>query len=283
MRFLKNFWIGLKSYAYAVRFLVRHKLYWFLAIPAVFMLLIYRLGASIQSNHVEPVAEDMNALIWYLIYLLIEISVAILLMKFAKYLVVASLSPLLSYLSVRTEKIITGKTYPFSFKQLIHDIRRAIRIVIRNLMWEYFFFLIIFIVSFLGWENPRSAPIFYLTFLIGFFYYGFSFLDYINERRRLDMDQSITFVRDHRGLAISIGAVYSLMILVPVDLGALFDWSGFNEAPWYTLKRFFIHLLLWISASAAPILAIIASTLAMHEIVDLKSNRYAQNVDKLPR
>ena len=42
----------------------------------------------------------------------------------------------------------------------------------------------------------------------------------------MDMDESIIFVRKNRGLAIAIGSVYSVMILVPVDLGAFFDWSN---------------------------------------------------------
>lgn len=243
------------------------------------MLIIYKIGASIKTHYVAPDAENMNEIVWYLLYLMLEISVALLLMKFAKYLVVVMLSPLLSQLSVKTERILTGKTYPFNFQQLMHDIRRAMKIVVRNLMWEYFFFLIILLVSLLGWEDPKSSPVFYLTFLIGFFYYGFAFLDYINERRRLDMDQSITFVRDHRGLAIAIGSIYSLLILVPVDLGALFDWSKFGEDPLNSLGRFTFHFILWVCASAAPILAIVASTIAMDDLVDLKSNQYSQNVD----
>ena len=208
---------------------------------------------------------------------MIEISIAILLMKFAKYLVVVLLSPLLSNLSMKTEKILTGNTYPFNIKQLVSDVKRALRIVIRNIMWEYFFFLIIFIVSYFGWEDPQKSPIFYLTFVIGFFYYGFGFLEYINERRRLHMDESIMFVRKNRGLAIAIGSVYSIMILVPVDLSALFYWSNFYNAPLETIGSFSLHLLLWLCASIAPVLAIIAATLAMNDLVDLSKNEYAEN------
>ena len=174
------------------------------------------------------------------------------------------------------EKILTGNTYPFSFRQLVHDVKRATQIVIRNLMWEYFFFLIILLVSFLGWEDPKSSPIFYLTFVIGFFYYGFAFLDYINERKRLDIDESIIFVRKHRGLAIVIGGVYSLLILVPLNVGALFDFSNFSSEPFNTLGVFFLHLLLWLCASTAPIIAIVAATIAMNDLVDLKSKQYSQ-------
>lgn len=280
MRFLKNLLFGYRAYFKAFRFVIEHKLYWYLIFPAVLMIIIYSIGAEIKQHYVHAEATNMNEIVWYMIYLMIEISVAILLMKFAKYLVVVILSPLISHLSMKTEKILTGNTYPFSFRQLVHDIKRAMRIVVRNLMWEYFFFVIILLVSFLGWEDPKSSPVFYLTFVIGFFYYGFAFLDYINERRRLDIDQSIQFVRQNRGLAISIGSIYSLLILVPVDIGALIDWSGFNENPGEVLGRFFLHLALWISASAAPILAVVASTIAMNDLVDLKSNPFSKKSEE---
>ncbi len=276
MRFLKNLFFGYKSYLKAIKFIVEHKLYWFFFIPAGLMLVIYKIGEMIRNHYTPPAAENMNEIVWYLIYIMIEISIALLLMKFAKYLVVIILSPLLSSLSMKTEKILTGNTYPFDFQQLVHDIKRAMRIVVRNMMWEYLIFVIILIVAYLvGGDDFSHSPIFYLSFLVGCFYYGFGFLDYINERRRLDMDQSITFVRDHRGLTVAIGSVYSLLIFVPVDVGALFDWSNFE------FLRFSKHLLLWLCASAAPILAIVAATIAMDDLVDLKTNVYSQKINNL--
>ena len=99
------------------------------------MLIIYYIGSLIKNSYTYPKAENMNEIVWYLVYLLAEISIAIILMKFAKYLVVIILSPLISHLSMKTEKILTGNTYPFSFRQLVHDVKRATQIVIRNLMW----------------------------------------------------------------------------------------------------------------------------------------------------
>lgn len=279
MQFIRNFFLGIRAYFKAIKFIIEHKFYWYLIAPAILMILIYKVGEMIKDHHFEPLANNMNSIVWNLIYAMIEISIAILLMKFAKYLVVVILSPLISHLSMKTEKILTGNTYPFNFRQLVHDVKRAMRIVVRNLMWEYFFLVIILIVSFLGWENPRSSPVFYLSFVIGFFYYGFAFLDYINERRRLDIDESILFIRTNRGLAIAIGCVYSLLILVPVDISALVDWSTFSEEPGAVIGRFLLHLLLWISASAAPIVAIVASTIAMHDLVDLKTNAHSKKVE----
>lgn len=275
MRFLKNMLFGLKSYWKAIKFMIEYRLYWYLGIPAVLMLFIYWLGAKIQSHKFIPQTETINKIIWYMFYLLIEISIAVLLMKFAKYLVVALLSPLLAKLSEKTENILTGNKYPWNFAQLVSDVKRAMRIIVRNLMWEYFFFLIILIVSFIGWEDPTSSPIFYLTFVIGFYYYGFAFMDYINERRRLSMDQSISFMRENRGLAIAIGGVYSILILVPVDISVLFNFSAFSVDFSAALGNFLLNLFLWVCASAAPILAIIAATIAMDDLVDLATNEHS--------
>lgn len=266
---------GFRSYGKAIKFMIEYRFYWYLGIPAVLMLFIYWIGAKIQSRKFIPQTETMNEVIWYMFYLLIEISIAVLLMKFAKYLVVALLSPLLSSLSAKTENILTGNVYPWNFDQLVNDVKRAMRIIVRNLMWEYFFFLIILIVSFIGWDNPKASPIFYLTFVIGFYYYGFAFLDYINERRRLTMDQSIAFMRENRGLAIVIGGIYSVLILVPIDISVLFNFKAFGVDFWAALGQYSLNLFLWLCASAAPILAIIAATIAMDDLIDLSTNEYS--------
>lgn len=286
MNFLKHLGLGFRSYWDAIRFIIKHKLYWYFPIPAVVMLGIYFVGNEIvtwkstwddQTGCVTCV--NMNATIWFILKLLISITVGLILMKFAKYIVVVLLSPLIAHLSQKVEMIITGNKYPFSLVQTFHDVRRGLRIALRNIMWEYFFFLIILIVTLFGWDNPKSSPIFYLTFAIAFFYYGFSFIDYINERRRLDIDQSIFFVRNHRGLAIAIGAIFSLLILVPVDIGLMFDYSNFSASPWETLAKSGLNISLWILASIAPVLAIVAATLSMHKLVDLSTNEWSVKAD----
>jgi CysZ protein len=271
MRFFKNLLIGLRAYFKAIRFIREHKLYWYILIPAVLMLGIYKIGEHIQQKAVHVEVTNMNEIIWFLIHMMIEISIALLLMNFAKYLVVILLSPLLAHLSEKTERILTGNTYPFNFQQLFHDVRRGIRIAVRNLIWQYFFFLIIFLVSAIGWKEPEKAPVFYLIYAIAFYYYGFSFIDYVNERRKLNMDESIHFVRQNRGLAVAIGMIYSILILMPVDLSVIFSFSSFkNESFLVGIGGFFLHLLLWIFAATAPILAIVSATIAMNDIVDLK-------------
>ena len=272
MRYLRQIGFGLKMYGKAFKFIFDHHLYWYFIIPAFLMLGIYALGAWIQSHRPTYDLDTLNDIVWFSLQLLIEISVALLLMKFAKYLVVVILSPLLSHLSQRCEKILTGKSYPFSLRQLWNDIRRFMRIVVRNLMWEYFFFIIIFIVSSLGWEDPLQSPVFYLTFIIGFYYYGFSFLDYSNERRKLDVDNSIIFIRKNRGLAMTIGAVYSMLILLPVDLSIMFGFTEMERHDLCVLGEFFLQFALWLLAAIAPIWAIVAATISMYELNGIELN-----------
>lgn len=284
MSFLQQIILGLKSYIRALEIIKRYKLYWYLPIPAVLMLIIYYLGSLIsewQSSWDSQLGcldcQTMNDTVWFLLKLLVSITLGLILMKFAKYIVVIVLSPLFSVLSQIVERKLTGNKYPFDLQQTIKDVKRGIRIALRNLMWEYFWFILILIGVFIISDNPTESVFFYLTYLIGFFYYGFSFIDYINERRRLDIDQSIHFMRKYRGLAVAIGAIYSLLILVPVDLGKMLDFSGFLDRPYQKLGESLTQFLLWFLASSAPILAIVAATAAMNEVVDLKKNEWSEN------
>jgi CysZ protein len=273
MRFFRNLSIGIRAYGKAFRYILDQKLYWYVLIPAILMLGIYALGLKIQMHAPETKATNVNDIIWYMIRLMIEISIALLFMRFAKYLVVILLSPLLSLLSQKVEHRLTGNTYSFSFPQLIHDVKRGFRIAIRNILWEYAFFLVVYTFAALGWSEAKESPLFFLIFLIGFYYYGFAFMDYVNERLQLNVEQSVQFARKNRGLAIAIGSIYTLLIWMPVDLKALFDWSLFGANPFEFLYRFIVNLLLWIGASFAPIWSIVAATIAMDDLIDLKKTR----------
>jgi uncharacterized membrane protein YcaP (DUF421 family) len=52
------------------------------------MLLIYQLGSRIMNRHIDADFSNMNGIVWYFIWTTIDISISILLMKFAKYIVV---------------------------------------------------------------------------------------------------------------------------------------------------------------------------------------------------
>lgn len=74
---------------------------------------------------------------------------------------------------------------------------------------------------------------------------------------------------------MAIGSIYSLLFLLPIDFREMMDFKDFDNYPWQTIIDFVINFIFWILISAAPVLAIIAATIAMHETVDLSNNEYA--------
>ncbi len=79
-----------------------------------------------------------------------------------KYIWLIVGSPVFGYLSEKTESIIEGKDYPFSFKQLMKDIVRGVRLALRNALWQTVYTFTLLILSFvpiLGWVTPLVPPI----------------------------------------------------------------------------------------------------------------------------
>lgn len=279
MRFIKNLWIGYRAYFKALVFIRNYKLYYYLVFPALLMLAIYWVGKMIHMHVPVREVHNMNEIIWYMIRLMIEILIATTLMRFAKYLVVIILSPLFSKISQKVEFELTGNRYPFSLPQLLHDIKRSMRLGVRNIMWELFFFTVIFLIGIIGWGDFFESPVRHILFFISFYYYGFSFMDYVHERLQLNFEQSIQMCRSNRGIAISIGSVYSILIWNFIDLGAIFNWSLFMSHPGTFLLDFGLNLLLWLLASFAPIWAIVAATIAMNDLLDLKAVGHKNQLD----
>lgn len=277
-RFFSHLLIGYRSYAAAIQMVIDHRLYIYFLIPSFLMIGIYFFGEWLVNMQRAPSisnVQTMNDMVWYALSQHSLDIVGTVISKSSKYLVVILLSPLFAFVSERIEEILTSNKYRFSFQQTVHDVKRGVRIALRNVMWEYFFLIVVIgLTAFLD-GGLKTAVFFSIPLAIGFYYYGFSFMDYINERRRLNIEQSIYFLRKHRGIAISIGSVYSLLFLMPLDFKQMLNFSDFSAHPGQTILDFVIYFFGWIFISAAPVLAIIAATISLHEIVDLSDNEYA--------
>ena len=141
-----------------------------------------------------------------------------------KYIFLIIGSPVFAYLSERTESIIEGKDFPFSFAQFINDVFRGIRLALRNTLWQSVFTISILILSFfplVGWVTPV------IMLFVECYYYGFSMLDYSSERHKLSPSESIDYITKHKGLAIGNGMMFFLMHLIP--------FAGWMLAPAYAV------------------------------------------------
>ena len=130
-----------------------------------------------------------------------------------KYLFLIVGSPVFAYLSEKTEAIIEGKDFPFSFIQLSKDIIRGISIASRNSLWQTVYCLAILFASAIPVAG-MVTPI--LALLIECYYYGFSMLDYSMERHNKSAAESIVYITHHKGLAIGNGMVFYTMHWLPI-------------------------------------------------------------------
>lgn len=151
-----------------------------------------------------------------------------------KYLFLIIGSPVFAYLSEKTESIIEGRDFPFSFPQLMKDALRGMRIAFRNSFWQLWYVIVLLILSLFpvfGWIAPL------VSLFVECYYYGFSMLDYSLERNRMSYSASISFISRHKGLAIGNGLVFYLM-----------------------------HGLIVVGWILAPAYAVVAATLSVHRV-----------------
>lgn len=281
---LKDLLLGYRSYLNALKFIKEHKLYIYFLLPILLFVGIYYLGFAFEAWKNEAAQTSTDAGFWLKIWNAIVYgfytAMAYLVFKFMRYILIICLSPILSIVSERVERIITGNVYKFNFKQLVKDVKRTINLSIRNLIWEfgivYSIWLLIMIV---GWVfQIPSVIVGYiqtgLAMLIGFYYYGFSFIDYMNERRRLTIAQSVEFVKKHRGFAFALGSIFTILFHYTNKyfVGAKDDFSS---------NAFLVIVIVSsIIMSIIPIVTIVAATLGVHEIVDLSTNKNIANAEK---
>ena len=238
---LKEIIISIQAYFHTHRFIIKHRLWKWIVIPGLIYTILFCAGIYLfwrsSSSAIEFMLMKTGVKAWmqqmqnsWLSFLLIfgQIILHLVLMLFYfslfKYLFLIIGSPLFAYLSEKTESIIEGKDYPFSLRQLLKDIKRGIKLALRNALWQTVYTISILILSFIplvGWITPLIALI------IECYYLGFSMLDYSCERNKLSPSQSIAFVGRHKGLAIGNGMMFLLMHIIPL--------AGWILAPSYAV------------------------------------------------
>lgn len=142
--------------------------------------------------------------------------------KISKYVTLAVMSPVMALLSERAETILTGKEYPFDGQQLVRDVIRGIGLAVRNFVVEIFLTVILlwgvnlFITIFFPPLGVILSPVFaILSFFVGAYFFGFSTIDYYNERKRLSFRESIRSIRNVKGIAVGNGSVFTLLMTIP--------------------------------------------------------------------
>jgi len=245
MNFLKQPYIAFRAYFDAVLLMFRTFMWLTFLVPLLLGIGMY-FGGEVLMDHfrdLDPSAlkeEDGSQ------FLLVGLQAILIYMMYHmnKYMVLTLMTPILTPLSERTEYHLTGNKYPLIFKYYIEDVVRAFKIILRNMLLQMIWMALIYTVTFIyglpGWINDVCY------YLIAFYFYGFSFMDYASERRRISIAEAIKFTRRHFLVAFFLGGIYVGMYSIP--------YAG---------------------VVIAPILSVVAGTVAVHYLIDLSDNPYA--------
>lgn len=229
MSILKDISIGISSYGKAIDFIFRHKLHYAFLAPLTLNIILLATGFSLVSELNDLLwtriedwwnpeswefwgADFLSGFLSVIIWLVLRILFFFLYAFIGGYIILIIMAPLLAWLSEKTESILLQTNYAFSWVQLFKDMWRGILLAIRNFAIEILAMALLFFLSFIPFLGLATAPI---LFVISAYFYGFSFMDYTSERRKLKVKESVDFVNKNKGLAIANGGVFALVLLIP--------------------------------------------------------------------
>lgn len=130
-----------------------------------------------------------------------------------KHIIMALSAPFMSPVSEKIEAHLTGiQKHQHRNTSFSEQLSRGIKINIRNLTRELLLTIPILLISFIPVIGIVSSI---LLFLTQAYYAGFGNMDYTLERH-FKYNESISFVRRYRGIAIGNGIVFMLLLLIPI-------------------------------------------------------------------
>ncbi len=232
MTFGKQISIGFKGYFKATELLFSKGFMKYMLFPLLLNILIFWVGMSQITDlavtlrqsfldwtalnnadflGAEYLKDALSGIITVIIYVFFFISFAYL----GGYIIIMLMSPLFSVISEKTEKVITGQSidYPFEIKQFAKDVFRGLGIAARNVLFETGVMILVFIagliLSFISWVGII------FMFFISSYFYGFSYMDYSNERYRRSIKESVSFMRKYKWVAVVNGSLFALVLFIP--------------------------------------------------------------------
>ncbi len=190
---------------------------------------------GVESLHSDQSGVWQSVLYWVL-WFVFKILYFILFAFLSGNIILILMSPALALLSEQTEKILSGEKYPFKLGNFLKESLRGILLALRNTFIQFGLMILLLVLGFVPFVG-LLVP--FALLLLSSYFYGFSFLDYYQERRQLSISESVSFMRKHKGLAVGNGLPFALLLLIPIVAS--------------------------IMASFFTIMTTIAGTIAMHE------------------
>lgn len=219
---IKNIVLGIKAYFGAFSLISKLKLWKFFAIPMLISffiaVLIFVLAYSLSDNigyYISKIwvwqwGKETFTTIGNIIGGLFIALIGLILYK---HIIMALSAPFMSPVSEKIERhLIVNYNHNHRITSFSQQLWRGIRINIRNLGMELLLTIPILLLGFIPVIGIFSTV---LLFLVQAYYAGFGNMDYTLERH-FKYNESVQFIRNHRGLAIGNGIVFMLFLLIPI-------------------------------------------------------------------
>ena len=230
--FFKDFWSGITAYGKAIK-LFNGKKMWFYVLAPMFVSLclgvvMFLIRESITQSIFLLTEEALNMENWWdwaritfewFIRILIWFTSFYLFVKFQKYVVLILLTPVLAYISEKTEQAINGHEYPFRWGQFFKDVLRGVLLATWNLTLEIGILVFLWVITLIF--PPLGVVTPWIGLVAGWYFFGYSLLDFTNERHRKKIKESNKTVWKMKGTAISLGMVFELSLIIPI-IGIVF-------------------------------------------------------------
>lgn len=227
LSFFEQLGLAIKSYGKAISFVFEKGLwvYFIYSIIIAGLLtfggfeLVHKLSDKLEvwimsyfSSDSEGFLSFLSGSLSFLLSIGLNILFFFIFSTFSKYILLILMSPIMALISERTEEIITGKIYPFNLVQFVKDIFRGVIIALRNMCIEFGFIILGFTIVWIpviGWIGAL------FLIVLSYYFYGFSMIDYLCERRKMGISESVSYIRKQKGLSIGNGFIFSLIFAIP--------------------------------------------------------------------
>lgn len=139
-------------------------------------------------------------------------------------------TPFFSFISSKTEEIVSGTKYTFQLKTFLKEVKRGVILSIRNSVKQVGLIIVISLIALIPFVGI-IAPL--LTFIIQAYFNGLLMTDYTLERQGFSIKESQTYYKNHKPELFSIGLGFMFLLLIPV--------IGWFLAPTYALVAAYLN------------------------------------------
>jgi len=235
--YFKQFTSSISAFIKSFGLFFKYGLWWYLIFPLIFTIFLSAIASTYtdmfsayleaKTNSIfqeylsteNTVLSYLNRAVVWLIKLTLKLSLAIAMLFYAKYVVLLLLSPVLSMLSFSFAKKHFLSDEPNSVSLFIKQIFRALIVIIRNIFLQSILMIISFSLVYIFPPLIIIQPI--LFTVIALYFYGYTFIDFVLERKNLSPKATDIYVFKNFGVAIGIGLCFSILFKIPF-IGIIF-------------------------------------------------------------